>query len=211
MSKRQANREEIFSRILEAAEIEFGLKGYGGASLQHIAERAGLPKPNIVYYFHSKENLYKQVLNNIADGWNDLFDKATPEDDPAVVLDSFIRTKLRQSFDHGRSSRIFAQEVIQGAEHISDYLKEDLRPWFESRVGVIEQWIAAGKMRSLDPVTLIFMIWSMTQHYADFEAQIFALTGKGRYEEADLQRIGDTLTTIVLRGCGLEPIASTNA
>lgn len=205
MSKRQANREEIFSRILEAAEIEFGLKGYGGASLQNIAERAGLPKPNIVYYFHSKENLYKQVLNTIADGWNDLFDKATPEDDPAIVLDSLIRTKLRQSFEHSRSSKIFAQEVIQGAQHIGDYLKDDLRPWFQSRVGVIEQWIAQDKMRAVDPVTLIFMIWSMTQHYADFEAQIFALTGKEGYDEDDLQRIGDTLTGIILGGCGLSP------
>ena len=51
MSKRQNHREEVFVKILEAAEIEFGLKGYNGASLQHIAERAGLPKPNIIYYF----------------------------------------------------------------------------------------------------------------------------------------------------------------
>ncbi len=204
MSKRQANREEIFSRILEAAEIEFGLKGFGGASLQHIAERAGLPKPNIVYYFQSKANLYKQVLNNIADSWNDLFDKASIEDEPAVVLDSLIRTKLRQSFECGRSSRIFAQEVIQGANHIGDYLKEDLRPWFESRLGVIEGWIAPGKMRRVDPAALIFMIWSTTQHYADFESQIFALTGKDQYDEQDLIRIGDTLSDIILRGCGLQ-------
>lgn len=204
MSKRQANREEVFSRILEAAEIEFGLKGFGGASLQHIAERAGLPKPNIVYYFHSKANLYKQVLNNIADGWNDLFDKATAEDDPAIVLDSFIRTKLRQSFENGRSSRIFAQEVIQGAQYIGEYLKEDLRPWLQSRVAVIEQWMASGKMRRVDPIALVFMIWSTTQHYADFEAQIFALTGKESYDEADLQRVGDTLSAIILGGCGLQ-------
>lgn len=206
MSKRQANREEIFARILEAAEIEFGLKGFGGASLQHIAERAGLPKPNIVYYFQSKANLYKQVLNNIADSWNDLFDKATAEDDPALVLDSFIRTKLRQSFEKGRSSRIFAQEVIQGAQYIGDYLKEDLRPWFQSRVGVIEQWIESGKIRRIDPVALIFMIWATTQHYADFEAQIFALTGKDSYDESDLIRVGNTLSEVILRGCGLEPI-----
>lgn len=205
MSKRQANREEIFSRILDAAETEFGLKGFGGASLQHIAERAGLPKPNIVYYFHSKANLYKQVLNNIADNWNDLFDKASAEDDPATVLDSFIRTKLRQSFENGRSSRIFAQEVIQGAQYIGGYLKEDLRPWLQSRVGVIEQWVESGKMSKVDPVALIFMIWSTTQHYADFEAQIFALTGKEQYEESDLKRIGDTLSEIILRGCGLTP------
>lgn len=203
MSKRQNNREEIFNRILDAAEIEFGLKGYNGASLQHIAERAGLPKPNIVYYFQSKANLYKQVLNQILTGWNDLFDRATLEDDPAEVLDSFIRTKLQQSFEKGRSSRIFAMEVIGGAHHIGDYLKEDLGPWLNDRVDIIQGWIDAGKMRQIDPVSLIFMIWATTQHYADFEAQILALTDKAELTEQDFKRVGDAVSSIILQGCGL--------
>ncbi|TPE54497.1 TetR family transcriptional regulator [Maribrevibacterium harenarium] len=204
MSKRQANREEVVSRILEAAEIEFGLKGFKGASLQDIATRAELPKPNIVYYFHSKENLYKEVLSNIAESWNDLFDKATSEDDPATVLDSFIRTKLKQSFASPRSSRIFAQEVIQGAPFIGENLRTEVSTWFQSRVAVLESWMAAGKMRTLDATSLIFMIWATTQHYADFEAQIQALTGRDVMSESDQQRVGDTVCDIILSGCGLQ-------
>ncbi|SBS33015.1 HTH-type transcriptional regulator RutR [Marinomonas spartinae] len=203
MSKRQSNREEIFTRILDAAEVEFGLKGFSGASLQHIADRAELPKPNIVYYFQSKENLYKQVLNKIVRGWNDLFDRATVDDDPAQVLDSFIRIKLKQSFEQGRSSRIFAMEVISGANHIREYLKEDLSPWFRSRTALIQAWIDSGKMRSVDPTSLIFMIWATTQHYADFEAQILALSHKGTQDDEDLKRVGDTVSSIILQGVGL--------
>ncbi len=203
MSKRQSNRAEIFTRILEAAEVEFGLNGYSGASLQHIADRASLPKPNIVYYFQSKANLYKHVLNHILTGWNDLFDQATVDDDPAVILDAFIREKLELSFTNPRSSRIFAMEVIGGANHISDYLKEDLAPWLSSRVDVIQGWIDAGKMRAIDPSSLIFMIWATTQHYADFEAQILALTNKEAFIKDDLKRIGDTVSSIILAGVGL--------
>lgn len=203
MSKRQNNREEIFTRILEAAEIEFGLKGFSGASLQHIADRANLPKPNIVYYFQSKENLYRQVLNQILNGWNDLFDRATVDDDPATVLDSFIRMKLKQSFEGGRSSRIFAMEVIGGANHIGDYLKDDLSPWFRSRTELIQAWIDGGKMRQVDPTSLIFMIWATTQHYADFEAQILALSHKDVQDEEDLKRVGDAVSGIILTGVGL--------
>ncbi|MCW4627677.1 MULTISPECIES: TetR/AcrR family transcriptional regulator [Marinomonas] len=203
MSKRQNHREEVFVKILDAAEVEFGLKGYNGASLQHIAERAGLPKPNIIYYFQSKANLYKQVLDQTLMGWNDLFDKATLEDDPAVVLDSFIRVKLKQSFEKGGASRLFAMEVISGALHIGDYLKEELRPWFSSRVELLQAWMDAGKMRQCDPASVIYMIWATTQHYADFEAQVLALSGIESLGDEDLQRIGDTVSSIILAGCGL--------
>lgn len=203
MSKRQNNREEVFVKILDAAEIEFGLKGYNGASLQHIAERAGLPKPNIIYYFQSKANLYKHVLDQTLMGWNDLFDKATLEDDPAEVLDSFIRVKLKQSFEKGVASRLFAMEVIGGANHIGDFLKEELRPWFMSRVDLLQGWMDAGKMQQRDPAALIYMIWSTTQHYADFEAQILALNGVDALTEEDLRRVGDTISSIILSGCGL--------
>lgn len=198
------NREEICVRILDAAEIEFGLKGFNGASLQHIAERASLPKANIVYYFESKLNLYKTILNRTTTIWNDVFDKATAEDDPAVVLDKFIRTKLVQSIERPRSSRIFAMEVIQGAHHIEDFLTEELQPWFKGRVAVIEAWIAQDKMKAVDPASLIFMIWSTTQHYADFESQITKLTETETLNYDALHTIGNTISQIILSGCGLQ-------
>lgn len=203
MSKRQSNREEVVVKILNAAEIEFGLNGYTGASLQHIAKRAGLPKPNIIYYFQSKGNLYKQVLDQTLMGWNDLFDQATIDDNPAEVLDGFIRVKLKHSFEKGVASRLFAMEVIGGANHIGDYLKEELRPWFMSRVALIQAWMDAGKMDQRDPASLIYMIWATTQHYADFEAQILALSGAESLDDDDLERIGDTVSGIILSGCGL--------
>lgn len=203
MSKRQINREEVIVKILDAAEIEFGLNGFNGASLKHIAERAGLPKPNIIYYFQSKANLYKKVLDRILLGWNDVFDRATFDDDPAEVLDRFIRVKLQQSFDKPVASRLFAMEVIGGAKHIGDYLKDELRPWFISRVELLQAWMDAGKMQQRDPTSLVYMIWSTTQHYADFEAQVNALSSHESIRKENIQRIGDAVSSIILTGCGL--------
>lgn len=203
MSKRQNNREEVFVKILEAAEIEFGLKGYTGASLQNIAKRAGLPKPNIIYYFQSKENLYTHVLNQTLTGWNDRFGQATLDDDPAEILDDLIRVKLKHSVEKAVASRLFAMEVIGGAHHIGEYLSEELRPWFVSRVDLLQGWMDAGKMAQRDPTSLIYMIWATTQHYADFEAQVLALSGIESLSEDDLKRIGDTVSAIILGGCGL--------
>ncbi|GGX45766.1 TetR family transcriptional regulator C-terminal domain-containing protein [Saccharospirillum salsuginis] len=205
MSKREKNRAEVQARILDAAEEAFSLNGFGGTSFQDIARAAGVPKANVVYYYSTKEALYREVLGRITRTWNDVFEHATEEDDPAEVLDRFIRHKLQQSVSNPRRSRIFAMEILQGAPHHGDYLRQELRPWVRQRADVIRAWIEAGKMRSVDPLQLIFMIWATTQHYADFEAQVLTLLNRKEYEPEDIQRIGDEVSALILRGCGLEP------
>lgn len=205
MNKRQQIRQDNQQRILSAAEEEFGLHGYKGTTIQKIADRATLPKANVVYYFPSKENLYAAVLGRITRDWNDVFNRATADDDPAEVLDHFIRAKVRQSLENPRASRIFAMEIIQGAPHHKDYLRHYLRNWVRDRAAVIEQWIADGRMATVDPVQLIFMIWATTQHYADFETQVLTVMNRAEYEPGDVDAIGDCVSGIILRGCGLTP------
>lgn len=205
MGKRQQLRADNQQLILNAAEEAFGLHGYKGTTIQQVADRASLPKANVVYYFASKEQLYKAVLSKITSEWNDAFNRATAEDDPATVLDQFIRAKVEQSLLNPRASRIFAMEIIQGAPHHKAYLRGVLRDWVRDRAAVIEQWIAQGRMCAVDPVQLIFMIWATTQHYADFETQVLTVMNRAEYEPSDIRLIGDSVSGIILRGCGLEP------
>lgn len=69
---------------------------------------------------------------------------------------------------------------------------------------MIEDWIAAGKMRSVDPVHLIFTIWATTQHYADFSVQIKALTGKDLSDAAFQAETVAAVTSLILNGVGLK-------
>ena len=48
----------------------------------------------------------------------------------------------------------------------------------DAKSTVINEWIKAGKLKPVDPIHLIFSIWAITQHYADFSVQIKAVTGK---------------------------------
>ena len=205
MNKRQQIRADNQQRILQAAEEEFGLHGFKGTTIQKVADRAELPKANVVYYFSNKVNLYSAVLGKITRNWSDAFNRATADDDPAEMLDHYIRAKIRQSLLNPRASRIFAMEIIQGAPHHQDYLRHTLRAWVRDRAAVIEQWIADGRMHPVDPVQLIFMIWATTQHYADFEAQVLTVMNRGEYEARDIEHIGDCVSNIILRGCGLQP------
>ena len=208
-SKKTYRRGKIRDRNLElilgAAREEFVLKGFSGASIQAIADRAGLPKANVHYYFKTKSNLYLAVLEEIASLWNGYFDEIKVEDDPAEALARFVRQKVELSYTHPQSSRLFAMEVIQGAPHLKDYMRNQLRPWMRKKAAVIEAWIADGRMKPVDPYHLIFLIWSSTQHYADFETQVLTILNRAEYERPMIDQISDFLCHTILTGVGLKP------
>lgn len=203
---RQQN-EEI---ILAAAAAEFARYGFKGTSMNAIATRAGLPKANLHYYFTSKLGLYVEVMRHILELWDTAFDDMRVEDDPASALANYISLKMEFSRRHPEASKIFAMEVISGSECLAEHFNQDYRDWFRGRAAVFQAWIDAGKMDPVDPMHLIFLIWSGTQHYADFSDQIRRIGGK-RMTRRDFALATDNLIQIILKGCGLTPPPRTGA
>lgn len=198
---RQKNEEAI----LAAAEEEFARHGFKGTSMNTIAQRVGLPKANLHYYFSNKLGLYVAVLSNILELWDSTFNHLTVDDDPAAALATYIRAKMEFSRRYPQASRVFAMEIISGGECLSEHFSQDYRTWFSGRAAVFQAWIDAGKMDAVDPVNLIFLIWSSTQHYADFATQIGFVTGRKRMSKQDFSDASDNLIRIILKGCGLTP------
>lgn len=205
MSAPDATRTRLRNEkaILEAAEQVFAQHGYRGASVQAIAELAGLPKSNVLYYVGSKRQLYVTLLERMMARWNAMLDDISVEDDPAEVLEAFIRSKMQLSREHPRGSRLFAAEILGGAPFLQEYLHGELREWVQVRARVFEQWAERGLMDSVDPIWLIFLIWSATQHYADFEAQVLGITDRKALSDDDYRRITDFLCQVILKGCGV--------
>lgn len=198
-------RDRNLSNIINAAEEEFVQNGFRGASIQNIADRAGIPKANVHYYFKSKTNLYVAVLDNIINLWNDLLGEITVDDDPAVVLDLFIRKKVELSYTNPRASKLYAMEMIQGAPHLKGYIRTEMRQFVRRKASIIEQWIEQGRMDKVDPMHLIFLIWASTQHYADFDVKILTVMNRAEYEPDMIKDISDFLSHMILKGCGLKP------
>lgn len=188
--------------ILSAAEKAFATHGFKGTSVQQIADEAGLPKTNILYYFKSKQGLYVALLQDIMALWNSRFDMVTSKDDPAISLADYIAEKMTMSRTHPLASKIFAMEVLNGAPYLTKFFRNEHVAWMNSRVAIIESWITQGKMQAVDPSYLLFHIWACTQHYADFSAQISSLRGK-TMKRADFDDATRELVRLVLTGCGL--------
>lgn len=197
-------RRERRATILAAAEQEFAINGYKGTSTNAIAQRAGLAKAQVHYYFPSKELLYRELLVSILDQWNCHLPGPETDQPPGVVLGNYITAKLRLSWERPELSKIFASEVLRGAPVLREHMFSAQRAWLDEREALFRRWIDEGRMRALDPTQLIFMIWSVTQHYADYQAQVLAMMGREALTEADFEAISAQVIDILLRGCGVE-------
>jgi TetR/AcrR family transcriptional regulator len=171
--------------ILEAALDVFSRHGYRGATLDQIAEQAGLSKPNILYYFDGKETIHVTLLNQLMDNWLAPMREIDPDGAPLDEILCYVHRKLEMSREFPRESRLFANEIIQGAPRIVGHLEEVLKPLVDDTAEVISGWMRAGRLAPTDPRHLIFSIWATTQHYADFEVQVEVLMpGKAEQDEA---------------------------
>ena len=114
---RTDNRE----KIIAITEMEFAEFGYKGASIMNIAKRAKMPRANVHYYSQSKLELYKKVLTDILQLWNEAFNQITPEDDPAhALMGGFASSKilevhgqrmLDRTFDPGFRIRLHQKDL----------------------------------------------------------------------------------------------------
>ena len=102
-------------RILAAAVKIFAGYGYQGATMRKIAEEAGLPKANLHYYFQTKEQLYRQVLDGIFKDWLAAANTFDECEEPVEALRGYIETKMDLSRKRPLESRIWAEEILRGA------------------------------------------------------------------------------------------------
>ena len=180
-------------RVLDAALEVFSAQGFRGATLDQIAELAGLSKPNLLYYFPSKEAIHHQLLADLMDTWLDPLRDLDPAGDPMAEILGYMRRKLEMSRAMPRESRLFANEVLQGAPRIGPSLEGELKRLVDEKAGVIAGWMDAGRIAPMDPHHLIFSIWALTQHYADFDVQVRAVLGPGHDPFAEAGNFLDTL------------------
>ena len=182
--------------ILAAALEVFSAYGYRGATVDQIADKAGLSKPNLLYYFRRKEDIYTAVLEQTLDEWLAPLRVLDANGEPIAELTRYISEKLGMSFAASPASKLFANEVLHGAPHVRPFLQGPLRELVDEKAAVIRRWIMEGKIRAVDPVHFIFAIWAVTQHYADFSVQVESVLG----HEAEKERTKKAVLDILLSG-----------
>ena len=203
-SSKKERRQESETLILAAAEKVFAEAGYGGATMQLIADLAGLPKANLHYYFPTKEALYRQVVEKIFQIWLEAADAFDEADGPREGLGAYIDAKMEISRRQPAGSKVWAFEVMHRAPIIQDYLETTLMEWTKGRAQLIQGWIEEGQMDPIDPQILLNMIWATTQHYADFSHQIEVLNGSQPLSDEQWNAAKADVKNIILKGLGVK-------
>ncbi|MCC6008669.1 MAG: TetR family transcriptional regulator C-terminal domain-containing protein [Rhodobacteraceae bacterium] len=172
----QARNREI---ILEAALDVFSTQGFRGATLDQIAAAAGLSKHNLLYYYDSKETMHAALLVRLLDTWLAPLRAMSPQGEPVAEILRYVGRKLEMAQEFPRESRLFANEILQGAPRMEGFIATELRALVEEKAALVARWIAEGRLAPVDPRHLIFSIWATTQHYADFDVQVRLVLGPG--------------------------------
>jgi len=193
----QAVNEE---RILDAGLDIFSAYGFRGTTVDQIATAAGMTKPNLLYYFRRKRDIYLAVLNRTHEMWLQPLEELTYDGNPVEEVAAYIDRKLDMARENPKASRLFAMEVIQGAPVLGDVLEGRLKTLVDEKAQIIRRWVAEGRLSPIDPYHLIFMIWASTQHYADFDTQIRAVLGPRAGGGQHFENAKTTLKRVFLNG-----------
>jgi AcrR family transcriptional regulator len=168
-------------RILDAAMVEFGTRGYEATSLDDLAGRLGIRKQTILYWFSSKEVLLEAVVDRCAEEVTTRLVAALVQAEPGFGrVEAMVKAMFRLAARHPTMLG-FLREVTRLGPPASTRLLDRLEPLVARAAGFLEAEMDAGRMRRHDPRLLLLAAYSMVTGMAT-EVEVLRTFG----EEATL-------------------------
>ena len=143
-------QREKTEQILNAALNVFSTYGFRGSTIDQIAIEAGLSKPNILYYFDGKDTIHGVLLARLLESWLEPLEHMQDSDDPISEICAYVTRKLEMARDFPRESRLFANEILQGAPRIigvSTLAYPEIRALALHKAALIQSWVTARQNR----------------------------------------------------------------
>jgi AcrR family transcriptional regulator len=203
---RDADRSQ--ATILAAARDEFAEHGLGGARMERIAERAGLNKRLIYYYFDDKEALFGAVLEQ---AYRDIRGAEQAlhllELPPADALRRLVEFTWNYYLNHPEFLTLLNSANLHKARHLvaSSRARELNSPLVDTLAQILERGRREGSFRGgVDPVQLYVSIAGMAYFYLSNNHTLSAIFGRDlmgpKALNERLTHMSDVILGYVLRG-----------
>ena len=177
---RDADRSQ--STILAAARDEFAEYGLGGARVDRIAERAGLNKRLIYYYFADKEQLFQAVLEQ---AYRDIRDEEKNlhllDLDPVEAVRRLVEFTWSYYLQHPEFMTLLNSANLHKGRHLagSQRARELNSPLVDTLAAVLERGRREGRFRGgVDPVQLYVSIAGIAYFYLSNTHTLSAIFGR---------------------------------
>ena len=163
--RRKVQNPLTASRILAAAEEHFAAQGMAGARTQEIAAAANANKAMLYYYFGDKRRLHRAVMENLLRQLRNVtFGAAAAKTNSRDRLIVWMNGYFDFLATHPNYPRLVQREVMETSK-IQWIVREYFRPFHKRLTGLIEDGIASGEFRKVDPHQTVFTLLGMTVFY----------------------------------------------
>ncbi|UJB67641.1 TetR/AcrR family transcriptional regulator [Acaryochloris sp. 'Moss Beach'] len=193
------------ARILEAATEEFAKYGLAGARTAAIATQSQVTKALLCYYFTNKETLYRSVLQRLVSDINAAFQPTDWDmQTPAQALASMIRAYIAFEAQNRWHGMLWFQEAIQNQGRYGE--ETGWQAGFQSMVSVLEQGMAIGQFRPLDPFLTAINILGVCSFYFDAHENLKYLDSQQQLLSPEMvERQTEEVVRLVLAGVSAGP------
>lgn len=148
--------------LLDVARICFAKFGYDGASLREIASLANIDVALLNYYFGSKMDLWKSVVDSLADTYKRLLSQwkvpTNNKPDIRALLEATIENLVRNHIKYPDLGMLISNEAVHGSDRFEYLYSKIIAPYYQLARPLIEQGMAAGLIAKQDPGMYYFML-----------------------------------------------------
>lgn len=159
-----ANGDEVRRRILDAAEEVFAARGYGAATTREIAERAGIGKRMLFYWFTSKDAVYRAVLERVVSGMVSIHEQFRSDPGPVGLAES-MEGITHFAAANLNALKVLTREIMDGGPHVKDLVREHLGPLFARGGEEVRRNMDAQVFRDGDPLQVLVSVAGLTLYY----------------------------------------------
>lgn len=188
------------AQILKASAETFSRKGFDGTRIADISRESGLPHANIHYYFKTKADIYRRLMDGLIAEWDHALEHISAEREPADAIAAYINEKFEHGYHHGSKIRLFAIEIMNGAPFLSKATRRHVQQETLRRAAIIDGWVADGKMRPVDSRNFLIMLWAATEIYSILDIIVADTLQRGKLSKRDYETAARAVTELVLNG-----------
>jgi AcrR family transcriptional regulator len=188
-------------RLLEAAGEVFAEKGFKGATVREIIDRAGVNIAAVNYYFRNKERLYIEAVKHVACVGNDrelTWPAGTP---PAVKLRDFIHFHVRGLLDPNKPAwhmRLMMRELSQPSAACEELVRDYIEPKSQILAGILRELLPPDTPRRRVFLSACSVIGQCIFH-CSHKPVIMLLAGEEEYKRLDPSALAEHITQFSLR------------